>query len=200
MTPEMFQDALCEEIRNLLKGRKYKKPPKEPEEPDFDEELYEDPDDDSEENSEENPDEEPEGSSEPELVVPEPELVEMTVYPQNIPVPLSGDEDENPVPYIIVRLNTGMDGNAPGSEYIMKVVVIMGIWDDDRSAQGHRELLNIINLVYSRFMKNPCLAGQYVYKGEFKWDIQEDGYYPYYFGAFEMNFAIPAIRREDPFA
>lgn len=191
MTPEMFQDALCEEIRNLLKDRKYKKPPKEPEEPEFEEELYEE--------LEENPDEEPE--EEPEMVEePKPELVKMTVYPQNIPVPLSVEEDENPVPYIIVRLNTGTDANVHDSKYIMQVVVIMGIWEDDRNAQGHRELLNIINLVYERFKKNPCLDGKYVYDGEFEWDIQEDGYYPYYFGAFKMNFAIPAIRREDPLA
>lgn len=194
MTPEMFQDALCEEIRNLLKDRRYKKPPKEPEEPDFDDERYGELDDD--------PEGDPEGEPEEETTIemPKPELVEMTVYPQNIPVPLSGEEDENPVPYIIVRLNGGKDPNGPDSEYIMEVVVIMGIWEDDRKAQGHRELLNIINLVYARFMKNQCLDNKYVYKGGFEWDIQEDGYYPYYFGAFKMNFAIPAIRREDPFA
>lgn len=194
MTPEKFQDALCEEIRKILKGRKYKKPPKEPEEleePDFDEELYDEP-------------EEEEAETEPEEPViveePKPELVPITVYPQNIPVPLSMDEEENPVPYIIVRLNTGTDDNVSDSKYMLKVVVIMGVWDDDRNAQGHRELLNIINLIYERFKKNPCLDGKYVYEGGFKWDIQEDGYYPYYFGAFEMNFTIPAIRREDPLA
>ena len=188
MTPEIFQDALCEEIRNLLKDRRYKKPPKEPEEP----ELEYEPDEDSDVEPEEEP-------VEDSVVEPEPEMVEMTVFPQNIPVPLSGEEDWNPVPYIIVRLNGGNDPNVYDSEYIMQVVVIMGIWDDDRNAQGHRELLNIINLVYERFKKNPCLDGQYVYKGEFEWDIQEDGYYPYYFGACKMNFAIPAIRREDPY-
>ena len=194
MTPEYFQDALCEEIRNLLKDRKYKKPPKEPEEPEFDVDMYDDPDEETD-----SPDEEPVEDTE-KVELPQPELVPITVYPQNIPVPLSMDQDENPVPYIIVRLNTGTDDNTYDSEYIMKVVVIMGVWDDDRKAQGHRELLNIINLVYARFKTNPCLAGQYVYRGGFKWDIQEDGYYPYYFGAFEMNFAIPAIRREDPLA
>lgn len=185
MTPEMFQDALCEEIRGILKDRRYKKPPKEPEVDSEDIQAY------------------LEGLEEgqTEIVIPPPvaELVKMTVYPQNIPVPLSEEEEENPVPYIIVRLNGGKDANVSDSEYIMEVVVIMGIWDDDRKAQGHRELLNIINLVYARFMKNPCLDNQYVYKGGFEWDIQEDGYYPYYFGAFKMNFAIPAIRREDPF-
>ena len=186
MTPEMFQDALCEEIRKLLKNRKYKKPPKEPEVDSEEIQAYLE---DLEEGQKE-------------IVIPPPvaELVPITVYPQNIPVPLSEEEDENPVPYIIVRLNTGTDDNVFDSKYILKVVVIMGIWEDDRNAQGHRELLNIINLIYERFKKNPCLDGKYVYEGGFKWDIQEDGYYPYYFGAFEMNFAIPAIRREDPFS
>lgn len=182
MTPEKFQDALCEEINNLLKDRRYKKPP-----PELEEEL---------EDLEEEPGED---SEEPEEVEkPEPELVEMTVFPQNIPVPLSDDEDWNPVPYTIVRLNGGSDPNVYDSEYTISVVVILGIWDDGQDAQGHRELLNIINLIYERFKKNPCLDEQYIYKGEFKWDIQEDGYYPYYFGAINMKFTIPAIRREDP--
>lgn len=198
MTPELFQDALCAEIRKLLSGRTYKKPPKE-----LDEESFEEPDLEMDEESYEEPDEEmgeesTEESVEETITEPVIERVPITVYPQNIPVPLS-EEEADPVPYIIVRLNTGTDGNTHDSKYILKVVVIMGIWDDDRNAQGHRELLNIINLVYERFKKNPCLDGKYVYEGGFKWDIQEDGYYPYYFGAFEMDFAIPAIRREDPF-
>lgn len=199
MTPEMFQDALCEEIRNLLKDRVYKKPPPEPEEPQYGEESGE-LDDELMEESEEEPEEVPEEVPEEEPVeAPEPELVPMAVYPQSIPVPSSDDEEWDPVPYIIVRLNSGNDANTTDSEYIIEVVVIMGVWDDDRNAQGHRELLNIINVVYARFMRNPCLANQYVYRGGFEWEIQEDGYYPYYFGAFKMNFAIPAIRREDPY-
>lgn len=191
MTPEMFQDALCEEIRRLLKDRVYKKPPPEPEEieiePDIDEKLGVD--------EEECPNKEvPE-----EIEKPEPEWVPMNVFSQNIPVPESGDDEWDPVPYIQVRLIKGSDANVSESKYIIKVTVIMGIWDDDKNAQGHRELLNIINLVYERFAKNPCLDNKYVYEGGFEWDIQEDGYYPYYFGAFNMNFAIPAIRREDPY-
>ena len=181
MTPEMLQDALCMEIRKLLSERKFKKPPKELEEPDL-ESLYED----FEENFQ----------GDIEVKEPELELVPIAVYPQNIPVQLSSEED-NPVPYILVRLNGGIDENTYDSKYIVNVVGIIGIWDDERDAQGHRELLNIINLVYARCKKNPCLDGRYSYDGGFRWMIQEEDCYPYYFGAFEMNFAIPAIRRED---
>lgn len=188
MTPEMFQDALCEEIRRLLQGRVYKKPPPEPEKPEFNEDEYDEESEDL--------DEEPVTESEE---APEPELVPMSVFAQNIPIPASEDEEYDPVPYIIVRINSGNDANVSDSKYIIQTVVIMGIWENDKNAQGHRELLNIINLVYERFMKNPCLDGKYVYDGGFSWNIQDDDYYPYYFGAFNMNFAIPAIRREDPY-
>lgn len=155
MTPEMLQDALVEEIKNILSDRRYK--------------------------------------------TPAGDLIPINVYPQNIPVEQS-DDDADPVPYIIVRLSGGEDKGGFDSNNVCKILIIMGIYDMDSSAQGHRHLLNIINKIYERFQINPCLDNKFVYQGGFKWDIQEDGYYPYYFGAMEMSFNIPALRREDKFA
>lgn len=155
MTPEMLQDALCEEIKNLLSDRLYR--------------------------------------------TPSGELVQMNVFPQGIPM-IESDDDDEPFPYVIVRMVDGSDENLSDSEYIVEMVVIVGIYNDNPSNQGHRDLLNVYNLVYERFKKDPSLAGQFVYKGGYRWTIQDDDYYPYFFGAFKMNFTIPAIRREDPFA
>lgn len=155
MTPEMLQDALCEEIKRILSGRTY--------------------------------------------LTPAGKHVPMNVFPQSIPL-IETDEEEDPFPYAIVRMSDGADDNVYDSKYIVEMVVIVGIYSEDKQAQGHRELLNVFNLVYERFKKNPSLDNQFVYDGGYRWTIQEDDYFPYYFGAFKMNFAIPAIRREDPFA
>lgn len=127
------------------------------------------------------------------------ERVPINVFAQSIPVNET-DEDEDPVPYIIVRLNSGEDKGGRDSFNTVKLVVIIGIYDDGVYAQGHRDVMNIIQKVYERFYKNPNLNGKAVYTGEFDWAMQEDTYYPYSFGACSMTFNIAAIRREDRLA
>ena len=127
------------------------------------------------------------------------ERIPINVYAQNIPVNES-DEDDDPIPYIIVRLNSGDDDGTRDSFNKVKLVIIIGIWDDSLDNQGHRDILNIIQKVYERFHTNPNLNNKAVYAGEFNWALQDDTYYPYSFGACSLNFNIAAIRREDEFA
>lgn len=125
--------------------------------------------------------------------------VPIHVYAQSLPINET-DEDEEPVPYIIVRLSSGDDSGAKDSFNTVKLVIIIGLWDGNLDAQGHRDVMNIIQKIYERFHKDPNLNNKAVYSGEFHWMMQEDGYYPYFFGACSMNFRIAAIRREDRFA
>lgn len=123
----------------------------------------------------------------------------INVFPQSLPINES-DDDDDPAPYIIVRIVDGEDNGTSDSNYSIKVLTIIGIFDDDLSNQGHRSVLHIINTIYKRFMANPNLNNKYVCDGPFLWEIQDDAYHPYFFGAITMNFNIPAIRREDIFA
>lgn len=130
---------------------------------------------------------------------PSGERIPINVYPQNIPVNET-DDDEDPIPYIIVRLNSGDDPGTRDSFNTVKLVLIVGIWDDSLDNQGHRDVLNIFQKVYERFHTNPNLNNKAVYAGEFNWALQDDAYYPYTFGACSLSFHIAAIRREDIFA
>lgn len=125
--------------------------------------------------------------------------VPVNVYTQNIPINETDDEDD-PIPYIIVRLSSGEDVGEKASFNIVKLVIIVGIWDDNLDAQAYRDVMDIIQKIYERFQKNPNLNGKAYYSGEFHWAAQEDSYYPYSFGACSLSFRIAAIRREDPFA
>lgn len=127
------------------------------------------------------------------------ERIPINVFPQNIPVNESDDEDD-PIPYLIVRLSSGEDDGTRDSFNTVSVVVIVGIWDDTLDAQGHRDVMDIIQKIYQRFHKNPDLNRKAAYAGDFRWAMQEDAYYPYYFGACHMKFHIAAVRREDDFA
>lgn len=130
---------------------------------------------------------------------PSGERVPINVYPQSIPINETDDE-EDPIPYIIVRLNSGNDDGTRDSNNTVKLVIIIGLWDDALDAQGHRDVANIIQKIYHRFQKNPNLNGKAVYSGAFDWALQEDNYYPYSFGACSLSFHIAAIRREDEYS
>lgn len=130
---------------------------------------------------------------------PEGENVSLKVFPQDIPRQVN-DDDSDPIPYIIVRLNKGDDEGGRDSFNTVRVVIIVGMWDDSPDEQGYRDVMNAIQDIYERFAKNPNLNAIAQFSGDFHWAMQEDGYFPYYFGACTLSFYIAAIRREDPFA
>lgn len=127
---------------------------------------------------------------------PNGERVPINVFAQNIPMNETDDEDD-PVPYIIVRLKSGEDDGTRDSFNTVSIVVIVGMWDDVLDAQGHRDVMNIIQKIYQRFHENPDLNRKAAYAGDFRWAIQDDEYYPYSLGACHMRFRIAAVRRED---
>lgn len=127
------------------------------------------------------------------------ERVSLSVFPQHIPINETDDE-EDPVPYLIVRLVSGDDDGTRDSFNQVSLLVIVGIFDDDLQAQGHRDVLNIIQKIYQRFHENPNLNNKAAYTGEFHWAAQEDNYYPFFFGACSITFSIAALRREDEYA
>ena len=126
--------------------------------------------------------------------------VPMNVYPQNIPIPDSDEDETELIPYVIVRLNSGDDNGKKDSFNTVNVVFIVGVMDDKPEQQGFRDANNVYQKIYQRFQENPMISGKAMFNGEFHWANQEDGYYPYFFGACSLSFYIPAIRREDPLA
>lgn len=176
MTPLFLQDDLIDDLKEMFELFSYKTP---------DYEAIEDPDYDE---------------IEPRYNKPTPfKMVPLNIYAQQLPVQQS-DDDIDPVPYLIVRLNSGHDVGDGASNNTVKLVIVIGIWDDDPQNQGHRDVMNIIDKIYERFSKNPCLKNKYVFAGDFNWALQEDGYFPYHFGACSMAFNISSIRREDPYS
>lgn len=127
------------------------------------------------------------------------EYVPIKVFSQNLPIE-KNDDDEDPVPYIIVRLNNGDDDGKKDSNNVVNLVIIIGVCENMKEQQGYRDVMHVFQKIYQRFQEKPKLGDQAVFNGEFHWANQEDGYYPYFFGACTLSFNIPAIRRVDPFA
>lgn len=128
------------------------------------------------------------------------EMTGWTIFPQDLPFTYKYEDDEKnePFPYMIVKLDSGNADD--GEAHKVKVLILIGIFDDNENKQGYRDVINVIDKIYIRFGKDRVLDHQYVAEWPFRWQLYEDDTYPYYFGGIEMNFDIPAVIREDDLA
>lgn len=145
------------------------------------------------------------------------DLVHLEVFLQSLPIPVckkdgqistefSSFEYENgqiddPIlncPWCIVKLINGevLGINEPQS---LNVAICFGIFNDDVRNQGHMEIMNLFQRVYSRFAVDPLLDKQYTCVGEFEWALQEEDTYPYFFGAISAKFKMAGYRRENKY-
>lgn len=125
--------------------------------------------------------------------------VPIKVFRQTTPVPQSDEEEDEPIPYLIVHLNDGEQRVSKDSQNVVNLAVVVGIYDRVEENQGHKRVVDVIFKIQERFSKNPKLR-RAAFTGDFRWSVKDDGYYPYFFGVCEMEFYIPAIRREDEFS
>lgn len=127
------------------------------------------------------------------LPSPAGERMPVQCFPDDLPIPQS-DDDPDPFPYAIVRLSSGAR-EAPDEAETVTVNLLFGCYDNGADRQGHRDILNLIELVKFRFLRDPLL-GPYEQTGRIEWVKPEDDPYPYYFGGMQLTFAVPTPRRE----
>lgn len=128
--------------------------------------------------------------------------VGFTIFKHDLPIP-EGEDDPQPFPYIVVRAPDG-GSTSPESEETARIILVFGIYDDTADNQGNQDVLIAIERVRERFEKNPLLNGKYRKlcsdKYPFRWTIDEEAPFPYFFGGVEMTFAIPHYELEDKYS
>ena len=115
-------------------------------------------------------------------------------YPQSLPKRKS-EEDDDPFPYIIARIDSG-GIESQTDPHKVAVLLLVGIYDDDESNQGHRAVLEILELIQRHYEEIPLLDGQFTFSDPFNWALQDEDSYPYFFGAANITFTLPAPRRK----
>lgn len=124
----------------------------------------------------------------------------INLFAQSLPI-REDDEEEDPYPYIIVRIDSG--DMKEGSAHLVKIRILIGIFDESNDTNGHKDVLNVIQKIYERFARNPVLANKYVMQDNsenpFTWVLQDEDTHPYYFGAIEIIWETRAIRRENKY-
>lgn len=118
---------------------------------------------------------------------------QLKVYEQDLPV---GNTDDDAVfPYIIVKLlEGGKDDEA--EPHVVRVILVVGICDDSSDRQGYHDLLNIMRKIEMELFRNRILEGKYEIVFPFKWVLQDEDMWPFFYGAMETNWNIAFIDRE----
>lgn len=132
----------------------------------------------------------------PEQEPPEevPRSAKLSVFEQELPI--RDGEAEDPYPYIIVRLDTG-GIDTPTDPHKVNVILLVGIYDDDRQNQGHKTVLEVIERIQAHYEKEPTLCGAaFQFTDPFKWVLQDEPSYPYFYGACNLAFNLYANRTE----
>lgn len=131
------------------------------------------------------------------LKSPDGEYKKINVFEQNLPI--SNDEEDDPYPYIIVKITKGEIKDLYSNNTV-QLMLIIGTYDDSNEANGHKDVFNIIQKIFERFRENPNLSNKYVIQDSFEFALSEEDTWPYYFGGIEIGFDIHTIEREDKFS
>lgn len=118
----------------------------------------------------------------------------LSVFPQNLPKRESEDDDD-PFPYIIARIDSG-DIETQTDPCKVSVFILIGVYDDDVKNQGHRAVLEIMEVIQQHYEETPLLDGQFTFTDPFHWALQDEESYPFFFGGIEITFSVPAPRRK----
>lgn len=118
----------------------------------------------------------------------------ISVFEQELPIRDANADD--PYPYIIAKLDTG-GIDTPTDPHKVNVILLIGIYDNDRRNQGHKTVLEIIERIQTHYEKNPTLSGgTFQFTDPFKWVLQDEPSWPYFYGACNLAFNLYAQRTE----
>lgn len=118
-------------------------------------------------------------------------------YEQSLPIITEDEEDESQLfPYFIVRMTEGSTDD-DGNPWTDTTNILLGIYDDDKEANGHRNIMTMIQRITDKFAKDPLLNNKFRAAEKMDWALQDEDTYPFYFGGIEMKFSVPKMGRSD---
>lgn len=133
------------------------------------------------------------------LKTPAEENTEINIFQYGLPKEKTKEDSKKKFPYVLILPQEGAIPDS-SSEQKVKSQLLIGIYDNDNMNHGKKDVLNVINDICERFLKNPILKGQYYAEEEITWVLDTEDEHPYHYGAVSIVFNIPAFRRESKYA
>lgn len=114
----------------------------------------------------------------------------LNFYSQNLPI--KNSKDDSPYPLVLVKLMTGSKPNLQ-SEHNINVQIAVGMYNNSKADEGHRDVATVLSFAIEHFEKNPLVEGMFELNldSPIDWELSDEDTFPYYFGAVSMHFKIP---------
>lgn len=125
-----------------------------------------------------------------------PDPVPLNIFAQALPQEQTGDLTVY-APCITVQLLSGKQEEETETEDV-RVVLNIGIFDDDPKNQGHVHVSNIIATIRRDFFEKRVFGGKYFFKLPFEWQLNDDDQWPFFYGSIETHWNLPVILPTDP--
>lgn len=123
----------------------------------------------------------------------------ITVYKQDLPIPLDNDVDADtndaPAPYIVVAMSGGGIANDNSTQNVDFSIVIC-CYDGALKREGYQDVANIKEDIIQRFCTKPFFGGCFTVLKPITWALQVESSEPYYYGAITMTCTAPAMTQD----
>lgn len=125
-------------------------------------------------------------------------LAPVAVYPQQLPISSSADDEPEYAPYCIVRVTDGTVTGANDTETV-SVILLFCVLSDGLDAQGYADVLHLMQLAKQYILEHPVIGSAYTVMSEsVQWTLQLEDTHPYYIGGVTASYECPAIVRNLP--
>lgn len=121
---------------------------------------------------------------------------QINIFSFGLPLEKTKEDKKKKFPYVLIIPDEGEIADSI-SPQTMSVQILIGIYDNGMENQGKRHVLNVIDGICERFLKNPDLKGKYYADEKITWVIDKEEEHPYHYGAVGMVFNMATFRREN---
>lgn len=122
----------------------------------------------------------------------------ITVFENMLPH-YNTDEERDPIPYAIVRADSGKFVEDSDDNNTAKFLILLCVVDEDEKYPTNRDILLLIDRIVERYPINCILSDFFRRVGDIEWSISDEDTFPYCFGGVEINFTIPKTVKEDDY-
>lgn len=122
------------------------------------------------------------------------EDVSLNIFTQSLPK--RSKNEASLYPYVIVQLSEGEQSTESSIDQV-KVMFVIGVFDEDNQNQGHQHVMRIINDISQNLKQNPNIEGQYQLSYPYRWVIHDEDTSPYFFGGIETTWEVSTYSRND---
>ena len=118
------------------------------------------------------------------------------VYSQSLPRTYDMDDPEL-YPYALVAYDSSTTA-AVMDPWAVTMYVLIAMYDNDDSNQGHRLVVPVMERIANRFLRVPLLGSYWTARPNMEMTMQTTDFHPFFYGQVKLTFDQHKMGREDP--